>query len=87
MLGENKPPVVDILLPIDGTEFLDTANITFNGTATDPEDGDISDNLDWESDLDGILATDDSTFNTDALSVLLSILMHYLLELTTSLQL
>ena len=33
-----EPPTVEIILPIDGTTFSDSAIILFNGTATDPED-------------------------------------------------
>ncbi|MCH7758564.1 MAG: hypothetical protein IIA19_08875, partial [Thaumarchaeota archaeon] len=43
------PPTVEIILPIDGTTFASDAIIQFNGTATDPEDGDISGDLDWTS--------------------------------------
>ena len=48
----DTPPVVTITAPLDGaTEAMGT-NITFTATAID-NDGDLSGNLFWESDLDG----------------------------------
>lgn len=47
----NTPPVVTITSPVDGASFVSGTPITFSGTATDAEDGDLNANLAWT--LDG----------------------------------
>jgi len=47
----NNPPTVSIIQPADGSTFASGSTITFQGTATDPEDGDISDSIVWTSDI------------------------------------
>ena len=64
----NNPPTVSISAPADGSTFAAGANITFTGTASDPEDGDLTDNIDWSSNLDGSFGTGGSV-STTALSV------------------
>jgi len=55
-VAENAAPVVTIVLPVDGTEYFDTENILFEGSATDAEDGNLTGGLlDWSSDVDGAL--------------------------------
>jgi len=50
----NVAPTVTITAPADGATFSeDDGAITFEATATDPEDGDISANIQWASSLDG----------------------------------
>jgi hypothetical protein len=49
-------PVVTIDAPPNGSVFIDGDPITFEGTATDNE-GDLSEFLVWESDIDGPLFT------------------------------
>ena len=63
------PPVVTITSPPDNSVFVEGDSITFTGTAMDDEDGDISTQLDWSSDIDGPLATDDNSFDISTLSV------------------
>jgi hypothetical protein len=49
----NESPVVFIDSPEDGSTFESGATITFEGRANDTEDGDITTNLVWTSDIDG----------------------------------
>lgn len=57
------PPSVSIGSPADRATFTSGDSISFAGTATDNEDGDLSANLDWESDVDGLLAQNSSNFS------------------------
>jgi hypothetical protein len=63
----NQPPTALISAPADGSSFTIGDNITFTGTATDPEDGDVTTSLTWNSNLDGAINTGGS-FSTIALS-------------------
>ncbi|HLD73181.1 MAG TPA: CARDB domain-containing protein [Candidatus Nanoarchaeia archaeon] len=55
---EESTPIINITLPENNATFYYTENsITFNGTATDPHDGDLSSKLNWTSSLDGYLGT------------------------------
>ena len=54
---QDQPPVVSILSPATGSSFAAGANITFQGTATDPEDGNIAPSLVWTSSRDGQIGT------------------------------
>jgi hypothetical protein len=56
----NARPVVTITSPSDGAELSESEPIVFNGVAFDTEDGDLSFNLSWSSDLDGILGSGSS---------------------------
>ncbi len=49
----NDAPVVSITNPSDGLIFDSGIAISFNGTASDTEDGDLTANVVWISDLDG----------------------------------
>lgn len=49
----NMWPVVKILSPIKNKSYLFGEDILFSVSALDPEDGDLSDNIIWSSDLDG----------------------------------
>lgn len=63
---DNEPPVAEILSPEDGAEFTEGEEITFSGSATDPEDGDLSGNaLVWTSSLDGVIGTGPSFTRSD----------------------
>ncbi|MDY0263336.1 S8 family serine peptidase [Syntrophotalea acetylenica] len=53
----NNPPTADIANPTDGASFDSGATITFTGTASDMEDGDLTDTLSWASDVDGPIGT------------------------------
>ena len=49
----NITPVVSITAPADGDTFESDATINFTGSAADDEDGDLTADLEWISDLDG----------------------------------
>ncbi|MBA4368023.1 MAG: hypothetical protein C0403_10360 [Desulfobacterium sp.] len=52
----NAPPSVQIISPIDdGIYSLVNGSIQLAANALDPEDGDISPQVEWRSDVDGIL--------------------------------
>ena len=53
----NQPPVVAITAPADGSAFASQASITFTGSASDSEDGDLTADLFWTSDIDGPIGT------------------------------
>ncbi len=54
----NTPPVVTIVSPLTGTHVDQGAYITFQGTATDDEDGTLSGaSLVWTSNISGAFAT------------------------------
>ena len=51
----NNPPKVSILAPWNGAIFDQGEIISFSGTASDLEDGDLTASLTWSSDLDGVI--------------------------------
>ena len=53
----NDPPVVTITSPTNDDEFSSEQLISFAGTATDTEDGDLTAGLEWFSSIDGYLGT------------------------------
>jgi len=53
----NTIPVVTISAPANNTTFAKNVAITFTGSATDVQDGDISSGLVWYSDLSGPFGT------------------------------
>ena len=53
----DKPPTVSITSPADGASFDSGASISFAGSASDPEDGDLTASLVWTSNLDGQIGT------------------------------
>ena len=53
----NDPPTVSITSPADGSTFDSEATITFEGTASDTEDGDLTASLSWTSSIDGPIGT------------------------------
>jgi hypothetical protein len=59
----NEAPVVTITSPTDGSTFDSGATITFEGTASDTEDGDLTASLVWTSDKDGQIGTGGSFSN------------------------
>lgn len=64
----NNAPTATITAPADGGSALSGDNVTFTGTAADPEDGVLTGAaLVWTSDLDGVIGTGTS-FTTNALS-------------------
>jgi len=56
-IAENNPPAVSITSPTDGSTFESGASILFEGTASDVEDGDITNNLVWTSNIDDQIGT------------------------------
>ncbi|MBD5781196.1 DUF1349 domain-containing protein [Pelagicoccus sp. NFK12] len=48
----NQEPRVTIASPLDEAFFLAGEEIVFTGSATDPEDGDVTSSLKWVSDID-----------------------------------
>lgn len=53
----DNPPTVTISSPADGATFNSGESITFTGSASDNEDGDLSGSLVWTSDLDKQIGT------------------------------
>ena len=53
----DTPPVVTIINPADASSFAEGSTIDFEATASDAEDGDLTDQINWNSDLDGDFAT------------------------------
>lgn len=68
--SQNTPPTATITSPANGTQVTEGASVNFTGTGDDAEDGDLSANLDWQSDLDGSLGTGAS------INVVLSLGLH-----------
>ncbi len=64
----NTAPVVTIAMPADGASVIDGQMVSFNGTANDDGDGDLTANLSWTSSLDGAIGSG-GAFSTAALSV------------------
>jgi len=64
----NTPPTASISLPGDGTSVVNGTPITFTGSATDTEDGDITASLAWTSSLDGSIGSG-ASFSLTTLSV------------------
>jgi hypothetical protein len=65
--GGNTAPVVAISAPADGAGFTEGDAVTFAGSATDVEDGDLSGSLVWTSSADGQIGTG-ASFTTSSLS-------------------
>ena len=66
--GGNTAPIVTIAAPVNGSSSDEGVSIGFAGTANDSEDGYISANLTWTSDLDGNIGSG-ASFSTSTLSV------------------
>lgn len=60
----NNSPSVTISTPSDNSSFDSATVISFAGTASDTEVGDITSNLSWTSNLDGQIGTGGSFTNT-----------------------
>jgi hypothetical protein len=52
----NGLPVMTILSPSNGQDYVSTDKITFSATTNDPEDGDLSTQVSWSSSVDGPIA-------------------------------
>ena len=66
--GGNAIPTVTITGPANGATFSEGAAITFSGTASDVEDGNLTSSLTWTSSVNGTIGTGGS-FSTSALSL------------------
>jgi hypothetical protein len=53
--SKNTAPTVNISSPGNGSAFASGASVTFNGSASDKEDGNLSGSLGWSSSIDGSL--------------------------------
>jgi YVTN family beta-propeller protein len=51
----NTAPVVNITAPADGISVTEGTELTFSGTASDGQDGDLGGSIDWSSNLSGSL--------------------------------
>jgi subtilisin len=51
----DEPPTVSISSPSDGATFDSGVEILFAGTASDAEEGDLTDGLEWRSSIDGLI--------------------------------
>jgi hypothetical protein len=60
----NQRPLVTINMPTDGTSFNLGDPISFGGSASDPEDGDLTASLIWSSDRDRVIGTGGSFSTT-----------------------
>ena len=64
----NQPPEISVISPSDLDEFCECETVDFEGTSTDPESGDLTASLDWDSSLDGTIGSG-GMFSTNDLSV------------------
>jgi len=53
----NQPPAVTITSPVDGATFTEGDSISFSGSASDAQDGDVTAGLVWVSSIDGEIGT------------------------------
>jgi hypothetical protein len=67
-LSGNASPSVSISAPSNNAAFDAGTPIAFNGSASDPEDGDLTSAITWTSSLDGVIGAGGS-FSRDDLSV------------------
>ena len=66
--ASGTPPTVSITAPANGSSSEVGQSVTFSGTASDPEDGNLSASLSWSSSIDGSLGSGASV-STSALSL------------------
>ena len=64
----NQPPAVSISAPANASTFTPGELVQFLGSAVDAEDGDLTANLQWTSDLDGVIGAGGS-FSISTLSL------------------
>jgi hypothetical protein len=55
--GGNQPPTASITSPANGSSITLGDNITFTGSASDTEDGNVTASLSWTSNLDGTIGS------------------------------
>ena len=61
----NAPPVVAITAPEDDASFFAGAPVNFAGSATDPEDNNLSSTIQWSSSVDGPIGAGGSFTKSD----------------------
>jgi hypothetical protein len=61
----NMAPSVGITAPISGAQFLQGVSVGFTGSASDPEDLDLSASISWSSSIDGSLGSGASLSRSD----------------------
>ena len=61
---QNTAPSVAISSPSNNTQVTEGTSLSFNGSASDAEDGDLSTNIQWASNLDGALGSGAATSAT-----------------------
>lgn len=61
----NQTPVVEIVKPANGATVTSGETIVFTGVASDTEDGDLTDSLSWQSNLDGSIGKGNSFDRAD----------------------
>ena len=64
----NSPPAATISSPANGASFLAGDTVSFGGSASDNEDGDLTASLSWSSSIDGVIGSGGS-FSTSTLSI------------------
>lgn len=62
--ASNSAPTVTISAPSNGASFAQGASITFSGSATDTQDGNLTSSLVWTSSIDGQIGTGGSFSRT-----------------------
>ena len=67
-IGGNVPPTVTVGSPANGGTFFVGETISFTGTASDFEDGDLTANMTWSSSQDGVIGSGGS-FTSSSLSI------------------
>lgn len=53
----NQAPIVSIAAPVNGSTFASGEGITFNGSASDNEDGELTSGLAWTSSIDNTIGS------------------------------
>lgn len=64
----NTAPVVTISSPANGSSFVQGTNVTFTGSATDTQQGNMSASLGWTSNINGSIGSG-ASFSTSTLSI------------------
>ena len=64
----NAPPGVSIAAPSNGASFDQGTSVSFSGSASDAEDGNLTTSLSWTSSLDGVIGSGGS-FSSSTLSL------------------
>jgi subtilisin len=63
-LPVNYPPTIAIVDPVSTSDYSVNQQIIFSGSAQDPEDGDLSNSIQWSSNIDGYLGVGNTISST-----------------------